>query len=172
MKLLVIRHGVAEDRDEWAFSGKPDAERPLTADGRKRMSRSARGLRGQVPRLHLVATSPLLRAVQTAEMVADEYGGMELTIVQELSPEHPPEALVPWLRAHERDMAIAVVGHEPHLGFLVGWLLTGRHESFVEMKKGGACLLEFDDPPAAGNATLVWSLSPAQLRALRKKKKK
>jgi len=65
---------------------------------------------------------------------------------------------------------VAVVGHEPYLAFLAGWLLTGRHESFVELKKGGACLLEFDDPPAAGNATLVWSIAPAQLRTLRKAK--
>jgi len=171
MKLLVIRHAIAEDREEWAFSGKPDAERPLTKDGRDRMRRSARGLHAIVSRLDLVATSPLLRAVQTAEMVADEYGGRELTIVQELSPEYQPESLLPWLRAHERDTTVAVVGHEPHLSFLVGWLLTGRHESFVEMKKGGACLLEFDDPPAAGNATLVWSLAPGHLRELRKMKK-
>lgn len=170
MKLLVIRHAIAEDREEWAFSGKPDAERPLTKEGREKMQRAARGLREVMPRLDLLATSPLARALQTAEIVADEYGGMELTIVEELSPENAVDVLLPWLRAHEADTTVAVVGHEPYLGFLVGWLLTGRHESFVEMKKGAACLLEFDDPPAAGNATMIWSMAPAQLRALRKAK--
>jgi phosphohistidine phosphatase len=171
MRLLVIRHAIAEDRDEWAFSGKPDAERPLTRDGRDRMRRAADGIALEVPRLDLIATSPLVRAVQTAEIVADEYAGKELTVVNELSPECAPEALLPWLRSHEPDTTIAVVGHEPHLGFLVGWLLTGRHESFVELKKGAAVLLEFDDPPAAGNATLLWALQPGQLRRLRKKEK-
>jgi phosphohistidine phosphatase len=171
MRLLVIRHAIAEDRDEWAFSGKPDAERPLTRDGRDRMRRAASGIALEAPRLDLIATSPLVRAVQTAEIVADEYDGKELTVVGELSPECAPETLLPWLRSHEPDTTIAVVGHEPHLGFLVGWLLTGRHESFVELKKGAAVLLEFDDPPAAGNATLLWALQPGQLRRLRKKEK-
>ena len=170
MRLLVIRHAIAEDRDEWAFSGKPDHERPLTDKGRDRMRQGVRGLREIVPRLDLIATSPLVRAVQTAEIVADEYGGMELVTAGELAPENAPELMLPWLRAHEMDTTVAVVGHEPHLGFLVGWLLTGRHESFVELKKGSAVMLEFDDPPAAGNATLLWALAPAHLRELRKKK--
>jgi Fe-S-cluster formation regulator IscX/YfhJ len=41
----------------------------------------------------------------------------------------------------------------------------------VELKKGAVVLLEFDDPPAAGNATLLWALQPGQLRRLRKKEK-
>lgn len=166
MKVLVIRHAIAGDRDEYAFTGRPDAERPLTKQGREKMKRAAAGLVTVVERLGLIATSPLVRAVQTAEIVADEYGGMDLTIVNELAPERAPADLLPWLRSHEPDASIAVVGHEPHLGFLVGWLLTGRHESFVELKKGAAVLLEFDDPPAAGNATLLWALPPGVLRKL------
>lgn len=166
MKVLVIRHAIAGDRDEYAFTGRPDAERPLTKQGREKMKRAAAGLVTVVDRLGLIATSPLVRAVQTAEIVADEYGGMDLTIVNELAPERAPADLLPWLRSHQPDASIAVVGHEPHLGFLVGWLLTGRHESFVELKKGAAVLLEFDDPPAAGNATLLWALPPGVLRKL------
>jgi phosphohistidine phosphatase len=168
MRLLVVRHGLAGDREEFAFTGRPDSERPLTKEGRVKMRRTAAGLAKTLPELDLVATSPLVRAVQTAEVVADAFGGMELTIVDELSPERAPDDLLPWLRSHDPGNVIAVVGHEPHLGFLVGWLLTGRHESFVELKKGAACLLEFDDPPAAGGATLLWSLQPGQLRDLRK----
>jgi phosphohistidine phosphatase len=168
MKLLVIRHAIAEDRDEFAYTGRPDAERPLTKQGRERMRRAAAGIAAEAPRIDVLATSPLVRAVQTAEIIAEECGGMEPVLVDELAPEHAPEALVPWLRTHEDDAVVAVVGHEPHLSFLVGWLLTGRHESFVELKKGATCLLDFDDPPAAGNATLLWALAPGQLRRLRK----
>jgi phosphohistidine phosphatase len=167
MNLLVIRHGPAGDRDEFAFTGRPDSERPLTKDGRVKMRRAAAGLARIADAPDLIATSPLARAVQSAEIVADAFGGMDLTIVDELSPEHAPDDLLPWLRGRDPGATIAVVGHEPHLGFLVGWLLTGRHESFVELKKGAACMLRFDDPPAAGAASLLWALEPGQLRKLR-----
>ena len=168
MRLLVIRHGLAGDREEFAFTGRPDSERPLTKEGRVKMKRAAAGLAKIVPELDLIATSPLVRAVQSAEVVADAFGGMDLTIVDELSPEHAPDDLLPWLRSHDPGTAVAAVGHDPHVGFLVGWLLTGRHESFVELKKGGAVLLEFDDPPAPGGATLLWAVPPGHLRKLRK----
>jgi phosphohistidine phosphatase len=166
MQLLVIRHAIAEDRDRWAFSGHPDTERPLTAEGKKKMRRGAAGLRTLVPALDTLASSPLVRAMDTAKIVAREYGGMDVETVGELAPDRTTDDLLPWLRSRDPDACAAVVGHEPSLGFLVGWLLTGRHESFVELKKGAACLLEFDDPPAPGNATLLWALAPAQLRRL------
>ena len=171
MRLLVIRHGLAGDRDEFAFTGRPDAERPLTKDGREKMRRGARGLARIVDDVSLIATSPLTRAVQTAEIVADEMGGMDLTIIDALAPEHAPDGLLPWLRSHDADATIAVVGHDPHLAFLVGWLLTGRHESFVDIRKGAAVLLDFEDPPAAGGATLLWALTAKHLRMLRTTKK-
>jgi phosphohistidine phosphatase len=168
MKLLVVRHAVAQEREEFAATGRPDDLRPLTDGGRRRMRRGARGLRRLVPHLDVLASSPLTRAMQTAEIVAEAYHGMEVTAVAELAPEAVPDALVPWLGGVPPTSTVAVVGHEPHLGFLLGWLLTGRHASFVELKKGGACLLEFEDPPAAGGATLLWCAPPKQLRALRR----
>ena len=168
MRLLVIRHGVAGDRDEFAFTGRPDAERPLTKDGREKMKRAAAGLVSLVPDLDLIATSPLVRATQTAEIVADAFGGRDLATIEELAPERAPDDLLPWLRSHDPEAVIAVVGHDPHLNFLTGWLVTGRHENFVDIKKGGAVMLEFDDPPAAGGAMLLWALAPAHLRKLRK----
>jgi phosphohistidine phosphatase len=165
MKLLVIRHAPAEDRAEFARTGLPDEHRPLTAEGRERMRRAARGLREAVPAIGVLAASHLVRAAQTAEIVAGRYG-VPVVTRRELAPEADPDALVPWLRDHGADETVAVVGHEPHLGFLVGWLTSGRHDSFVELKKGAACLLEFDEPPTAGGATLLWALAPAHLRAL------
>ena len=70
MRLLFIRHAIAEDRDEWAKSGRPDAERPLTDRGRDRMRRAARGLARLLPRPDLIATSPYLRAAETAAIVS------------------------------------------------------------------------------------------------------
>ena len=51
-------------------TGKPDALRPLTRAGRKKMRRAARGLARLVPHLDALATSPLTRAVETGEIVA------------------------------------------------------------------------------------------------------
>lgn len=166
MKLLVIRHGVAGSRDEWAGTGKPDTQRPLTDEGRKKMKRAARGLRALVPRLDVLASSSLVRASQTAEIVAGAYDGLRFDTIAELSPERRPDELLGWLRAQKPGTTVAVVGHEPHLGFLAGWLLTGRNDSFVDFRKGGAVLLEFDDPPAGGNAVLSWALTPRMLRTL------
>ena len=170
MRLLVIRHAIAEERDAFAATGKPDGQRPLTDEGRKRMKAAVRGLRRVVPKLDVLATSPLVRACQTAEIVAEEYGGPEIRTLDELSPERRPDELLAWLRAQQPGETAAVIGHEPHLGFLVGWLLTGRNDSFVELKKGAAVMLDFDDPPSGGNAVLAWALPPRQLRWLGEKK--
>ncbi len=69
MKLLVMRHAIAMDREEFARSGNPDDLRPLTARGARRMKRVAKGLRAQIESLDHLATSPLTRAVETAEIV-------------------------------------------------------------------------------------------------------
>jgi phosphohistidine phosphatase len=167
MKLLVVRHAVALEREEFAATGKPDDLRPLTDAGRRKMRRAARGLRRLVPHLDVLGSSPLIRAMQTAGTLAEAFHGIQVSPVDELAPTSVPDALVPWLRGLGGDSVAAVVGHEPHLGFLLGWLLTGRHASFLELKKGGACLLDFQDPPAAGGATLLWAIPPRQLRALR-----
>ena len=110
MQLLIIRHAIAEDRDHWALSGHPDAERPLTGDGKRRMKRGAAGLRALVPRIDALATSPLVRAHDTATIVAREYGGMAMEIVTELAPERGADDLLPWLRGHGPDAVVAIVG--------------------------------------------------------------
>src|SRR5882724_2462532 len=67
VRLLVVRHAIAEDPAVFAATGRSDAERPLTEKGRRRMRRVARGLKKLVPAIDGLATSPLVRAVETAE---------------------------------------------------------------------------------------------------------
>ena len=95
MQLLVIRHGIAKDRDAWAQTGAPDAMRPLTRRGRRRMRRSARGLARLVEKLDALASSPLVRAKQTAEIVSDAFGGIEIDEAPSLAPGEPPAAQSP-----------------------------------------------------------------------------
>jgi len=166
MNILVIRHAIAEDREEFKRTGQPDDLRPLTKEGRQKMKAAARGLKQVVKNIDVLATSPLVRAVQTADIVTAAYGGLKAVEVDQLKPDEPPQSLLKWLQKCKGDSTIAVVGHEPHLGMFVSWLLTGLQNSFFELKKGGACLLELDESMRPGRARLLWSLPPAQLRAL------
>jgi phosphohistidine phosphatase len=91
---------------------------------------------------------------------------VDVVEVEALTSDHRPEDLVPWLREQSGHQAIGLVGHEPHLGLLVGYLLTGKSGSFVDLKKGGACLLEMDDPSRPGSGCLEWLLTDRELRRL------
>lgn len=163
MELLIVRHGPAVDRAKWANAGRRDAERPLTADGRRRAKASAEGLRAAFGRADLVASSPWKRAAQTAALVAEALDAPRASCPA-LLPSRPFEDLAAWLGAR-REKKIALVGHEPHLSGFASWLMTGGSRSVVRLKKSQALLLELDSP-ARGSATLAWSLSPRQLRAL------
>ena len=165
MRLLVVRHAAAEDKDEFARTGRSDDLRPLTAEGRRDMREAARGLRDVVPKLDVLATSPLVRAVETAEILGAAYDRKHV-IVEALRPESRYDDLARWAREHAKQDVVAIVGHEPHLSGLVSWLLVGANRSFLDLKKGAACMLEIEDAPSAGSAVLLWSMAPKQLRAI------
>jgi phosphohistidine phosphatase len=165
VKLLIVRHGPAGDPEEWERQGKDDRLRPLTPKGKKEVRKAAAGLVRLVPALDLIATSPWLRAVQTAEIVNKEYG-VDLVELDELTSDHQPEELNRWLSQQRGPEAVALVGHEPHLGLLAGYLLSGKPVSFVDLKKGGACLIEMDDPSKPGSGCLEWLLGDRELRRL------
>lgn len=166
MRLVIIRHAIASDRDAFAAeSGRPDAERPVTPEGRKKMEANARGLRAVVPELDVLATSPFTRARQTAEVLADAYDGLTVTPVPALASGGSRDELLKWLQAQHAEF-VALVGHEPDLGALIAWLVTGDAAPFVTLKKGGACLLACEGPPGPGLAELAWVLTPKLLRRL------
>lgn len=167
MYVLVIRHAAAMHKEEFARTGRSDDERPLTPAGQKEMARVARGLRALVPRLNALAPSPLVRARQTAAIVARAYRMKVGAATRSLEPDAKPTSFARWLGAHRKAATIAVVGHEPHLGALVTWLLAGVNEQRVELKKGGACLLRFDGTPRRAGAHMEWLLTPAHLRKAR-----
>lgn len=165
MRLLLIRHAIAEEREDFSRTGKDDRLRPLTDEGRKKMKQAARGLCGLVPQIDLLATSPLTRAEQTGAILDSVYGGLDVVEIEELAPETTPNAFLLWLRQRTEE-TIAVVGHEPSLGQILSWLLTGNERKILAFRKGGACLLEIPGEVAAGTATLLWALTPGQLRQI------
>ena len=166
MQLIVIRHAIAMEREEWAQSGRPDSDRPLTDTGRRRMRKNARGLQRFSPHPDLIGTSPWLRAADTARVVAETLGVERMETIDVMLPDRHPRELAGWLNEHSDLAAVAVVGHEPHLGELVTWLIGGKSGSNVEFKKGGACLLQFEGQADAASAMLLWHLTPSQLRGL------
>ena len=164
MRLLLIRHGKAEDRDDFAKTGRPDDERPLTPAGQDEMRAVADGLAAAVPDVALIATSPLVRAMQTADAVARGYPDAIRETTDVLAPDAPFAAFVDWLQRHREHDAVAAVGHNPHLSELASWL-TGGDDS-IDMKKGSALLLELGQDAGAGSAQLVWYRTPKKLGAI------
>ena len=77
MRLVVVRHADAGDREAFAKTGKSDDLRPLSEKGRKQMKGASKGLRALVPGADLIVTSPLTRAVQTAKIVAVAYDDVQ-----------------------------------------------------------------------------------------------
>jgi len=163
MRLLVIRHAIALDREESAQSGGDDESRPLTAEGRAKMERAANGLTQLVPDVDLIAASPVKRAFDTAKIVARAYGDLEVERAPELAPGTPLDRAIAWLAGLEARSTIAIVGHEPDLSRLVCALL-GSDRPFLEFRKGAACLLEFSGPMERGAGVLDWFLGPKHLR--------
>lgn len=123
-----------------------------------------KGLRRLVPTIDILATSPLVRTTETANIVGAGYAGLAAAPVGALAPDHAPSAFLNWLREQQADHVIAAVGHDPSLPCIVGLLLGGKGAPVIAMKKGGACLLRIDGVPRAGAAVLLWALAPAHLR--------
>ena len=166
MHLLIIRHAVAEDREAFGASGQDDSLRPLTKAGRKKMRVAAAGLAATAPAVDVLATSPFVRATETADIVAAAFHRPATHTVDALTPEHPAADFVQWMHTVDGADVVAAVGHEPHLGRLVSWLVSARKQPFLELKKGGACLLALGPAPAPGSARLEWVLTAKQLRQL------
>jgi phosphohistidine phosphatase len=166
MRVILVRHAIAEDRAIWAERSADDELRPLTADGRDKMKRTARGLVTLEPEVALLGASPLVRARETAEILARAWGGLDPVETPLLRPGASPAALGAWLARQRLDATVALVGHEPDLGQIAASWLGGATQPFLAFKKGGAALIEFDAAPRHGGGLLQWFLTPGHLRAL------
>jgi phosphohistidine phosphatase len=164
-QLFLIRHGVAEERgDAWP----DDAKRPLSEDGIERFQRSARGLARLDVWIDVVLTSPLVRARQTADIVASAFDPRPSIItIESLAPGGSYASLVADLEKHGRKTRIALVGHEPGIGELGARLIGSRHS--FEFKKGAVCRIDVDDIPPVGPGDLRWFLTPKVMASIKKK---
>lgn len=166
MNLYLLRHGIAVDHGSPYYPN--DDDRPLTPEGHKKMLQEGRGMRALGLTFDLVLSSPVLRARQTAEIVAGVFDRMNLLAFSpHLSPAGDARALVRQLGEQYADRGdILLAGHEPYLSGLASKLVSGEGGFAVDFKKGSLCLLRADQLRWGRCATLCWLLAPAQLRAL------
>jgi phosphohistidine phosphatase len=160
--LYLVRHAIAADRgDDWP----DDAKRPLTHRGLARMRRVVHGLRALDVDVDVVLTSPLLRARQTADVLAAGLKSTpDVAVASALEPGVAPAKVVESVAAYPAARAIALVGHEPGLGELAAWLVGARAP--FALKKGGVCRIDLTGVPPAEPGHLVWLATPSMLRAL------
>jgi phosphohistidine phosphatase len=160
MRLYVVRHGVAETE---ARAGGDEARR-LTAAGRAKVRKIARGLRALCVTVDALLTSPLPRAAETAAILA-EQGTFPLPVdLPALATGTAPLGTLRALAPYAARGDVMIVGHEPGLSRLVPVLLTGSPDGLaIELRKGGVVALELDRL-APGRATLLWLGTPRALR--------
>lgn len=142
-QLYVIRHAVAEDDPP---DGGGDHDRRLTKKGRRKFERLVRRLRAAGMEIDLIATSPLVRTRQTAEVLAEAFAGRPpIEVVDALAPGSDWQALVAWTIRQDAER-IAWVGHAPCVGRLVA-LTIGDGSAAIRMQKGAVAAIRLDDGP-------------------------
>lgn len=148
MRLIVIRHAKAKDRDPKAWPD--DTRRPLTKAGRRDFARLAARLPSWLEPPKVVLSSGWVRAWDTAAILSNETGWPDAVREPALETEGGPAALTALLRllrSRESQGSVAIVGHEPSLGELLSHLLGG---AMVELRKGAVAALEVDAQEGRG----------------------
>lgn len=163
-QLFVIRHAEAEDAVEAIHAGRQDRERRLTESGKRDMRKGAEGLAELVDEMPLILTSPLIRAVQTAELLQAAFPKAQLRRHAFLAPGSDSAALLKSIA--NRPGPVALVGHEPDLSQWIGYMCTGTGRSVVRMKKGSVCRVDMPDQAIPGEACIAWLMTLKQLTRL------
>lgn len=164
IEVYLVRHAIAAERGP---NYPDDRLRPLTAEGVARFREAIAGLRSLDVAIDLILSSPLVRARETAELLAAGLPGKPPIENLDLLAPGGRIALVPDVlarHARRRHRWLGLVGHQPDLGDLGAKLLGAR--GTLEFKKGGVALIELDGATPGGPGTLHWMLAPRMLRKL------
>ena len=166
MELFLLRHGIAVERGARGFED--DSARPLTPKGRRQLRKIAGAMKKMDLDFDLILSSPLLRAKQTAEIVA---AGLKLKKILKFSNSLAPGGNMAVLfRQLERmkplPEKILLVGHEPGLSQLISVCVTGGLQTRMNFKKGGLCKLEVEKLRAGKCAAFAWLLTPKQMKLI------
>jgi len=158
MQLYFLRHGQSVGRSAWKG---PDGERPLTEEGRGALAHEAATLLRLGLKPDVIVSSPLVRARETAEIVAGGLGAGDRVVVDDRVAEwFGVRRLRKVLREHGDIKRIMLVGHEPDFSTIIGKLTGGR----VVCTKGSLARVDVDAADA-GTGELVWLLQAEVLTA-------
>lgn len=163
MKLILLRHGIAVEHGTPGYER--DSERPLIPEGRRKVRLIAKTLARLKIIPDVILTSPLVRAHQTAEIVATVLRlKKRLHFCVPLASGGDAKRLVVEVnKLHGNAESVMLVGHEPDMSLLISLLLTGTPSgAAIDLKKGGLCMLETETLRAGRCATLQW-LAPPKL---------
>ncbi|MEO8125930.1 MAG: phosphohistidine phosphatase SixA [Bryobacteraceae bacterium] len=156
MQLYILRHGIAEN-------GKPggsDADRALTAEGKKKLRETLRAVAKAGVAPELMISSPYLRARETAEIAMEVLGYREaLQQADVLIPSTDPKPVWEEIRLHKTVASLMLVGHEPLLSVLAAYLL-GAPSIYVDMKKGAILRIDVESFGPQPHGILKWMLVP------------
>ena len=162
LQLYLVRHGIAAER---GVKYADDSKRPLTSEGISEFKKAVRGLVELGVEIDQIISSPLTRAKQTAELLAQ---GLQVkpavALSDSLAPAGSHAAVFQELAKHMRKGSIALVGHEPNMGELAARLIGARTP--LEFKKGGICRIDFEVFPPKGTGQLRWLATPKMLRKI------
>jgi phosphohistidine phosphatase len=159
IRIYLVRHGIALDHAE--RGDLPDDSRPLTEKGRLRFRRAARAFARLGEPLEKLFTSPLPRAVQTAEILAGALRLPDVGILESLRPGVLPEALLQELTKKSKGVqSIGLVGHDPQMSLLVAVLGDVPRNSQVDFKKGAIVRIDIGDLPSARPSEPRYWLKP------------
>lgn len=157
MKLLFLRHGIAEESAGWQGE---ESARPLTDEGRKLLALEAAGIAALGLGLEAIVTSPLLRAYQTAEILARELGMLaELRKEERLGPGFDAKRLSEILADRPSLKTLMLVGHEPGFSRTIADIIGGGR---IRCKKGSLACVKLEES-ASLRGDLEWLLPPAFL---------
>ena len=158
-RLYLVRHAWAGEHGDPRYPD--DRLRPLTDEGRKRFAAMLKRLPNDTIKASVVATSPLVRCRQTAELLAHHLGHSTVIVDRdELAPGSDLEGMLTW--AIGQDAAnMAWVGHAPDIGRLTA-SLVGNASASIRFAKGAIARIDFDTAMAAGRGELRW-LATAKL---------
>lgn len=161
MFIYLMRHGIATPRGE---VGIDDTSRALTAEGMEKVRRISAALQKLKTEIDEIWTSSLVRARQTADIVAETWGLSErIRNVRELEPGGDLRALIDQLRNTSGLRGVLLAGHESDMGELAGMLICGRQDAAIRFKKGGVACIEMDEQSKDSVGELQWLLTPKQL---------
>jgi len=156
MEIYLLRHGIAEEN---AATGR-DADRRLTEEGRQKLRRVLERAQQAGANPSLILTSPLRRALETAEIAAGELGYEgKLTRTPALMPSSSPQQVWEEIRLHRNESAILLAGHEPLFSSTVAYLL-GSTRQMVQFRKGAIARIDVEAFGAAPAGVLQWMLTP------------